>query len=246
MRGKNKDGSFQKGFNPFRWGGEFVEGNAWHYSWSVFHDFKGLANLMGGNKMMEIMLDSVFNQPPIFDESAYKKVIHEMLEMQVMNMGQYAHGNQPIQHMIYIYDYCGAPWKTQYHVRDAMNKLYKPTPDGFCGDEDNGQTSAWYVFSAMGFYSVCPGTNQYVIGAPLFKKISLNLPNGNQFLIKAPANNASHLYIQSAYLNGKEYDLNYLQHKDIIKGGVLEFKMSEKPNFKRGIAQKSVPYSFSK
>lgn len=246
MRGKNKDGSFQKGFNPFRWGGEFVEGNAWHYSWSVFHDFKGLANLMGGNKMMEIMLDSVFNQPPIFDESAYKKVIHEMLEMQVMNMGQYAHGNQPIQHMIYIYDYCGAPWKTQYHVRDAMNKLYKPTPDGFCGDEDNGQTSAWYVFSAMGFYSVCPGTNQYVIGAPLFKKISLSLPNGNQFLIKAPANNASHLYIQSAYLNGKEYDLNYLKHQDIIKGGVLEFKMSEKPNYKRGIAQKSVPFSFSK
>jgi predicted alpha-1,2-mannosidase len=148
--------------------------------------------------------------------------------------------------MIYIYDYCGAPWKTQYHVRDAMNKLYKPTPDGFCGDEDNGQTSAWYVFSAMGFYSVCPGTNQYVIGAPLFKKISLSLPNGNQFLIKAPANNASHLYIQSAYLNGKEYDLNYLKHQDIIKGGVLEFKMSEKPNYKRGIAQKSVPFSFSK
>ena len=246
MRGKNKDGHFQKGFNPLRWGAEFVEGNAWHYSWSVFHDFKGLAKLMGGNKVMEKMLDSVFNQPPVFDESAYQKVIHEMLEMQVMNMGQYAHGNQPIQHMIYVYDYCGAPWKTQYHGRDAMNRLYRPTPDGFCGDEDNGQTSAWYVFSAMGFYSVCPGTNQYVIGAPLFKKITLNLPHGQQFQIKAPDNNARNVYIQSAYLNGKEYDLNYLKHQDIIKGGVLEFKMSEKPNFKRGISQKSVPYSFSK
>lgn len=246
MRGRNKDGSFQKGFNPFRWGAEFVEGNAWHYSWSVFHDFKGLAHLMGGNKVMEQMLDSVFNLPPIFDASAYGKTIHEMEEMQVMNMGQYAHGNQPIQHMIYIYDYCGAPWKTQFHVRDAMNRLYRPTPDGYCGDEDNGQTSAWYVFSAMGFYSVCPGTNQYVIGAPLFKKITLNLANGKQFQIKAPENAANHPYIQKAFLNGKEYDLNYLMHQDIIKGGTVEFKMSDKPNFKRGIAQKSVPFSISK
>lgn len=246
MRGRNKDGSFQKGFNPFRWGGEFVEGNAWHYSWSVFHDFKGLAQLMGGNHVMEKMLDSVFNLPPIVDYTAYGKVIHEMQEMQVMNMGQYAHGNQPIQHMIYIYDYCGAPWKTQYHVRDAMTRLYRATPDGYCGDEDNGQTSAWYVFSAMGFYSVCPGSNQYVIGAPLFKKITLNLANGKRFQITAPENNTSHKYIQAAYLNGKEYDLNYLNHQDIIKGGSLEFKMSDQPNFKRGIAQKSVPFSISK
>jgi predicted alpha-1,2-mannosidase len=165
MRGRNTDGSFQNNFNPLKWGGEFVEGNAWHYSWSVFQDFKGLSNLMGGNKVMESMLDSVFNQPPVFDGSAYKGgVIHEMTEMQVMNMGQYAHGNQPIQHMIYVYNYCGAPWKTQFHVRDAMNKLYRPTPDGYCGDEDNGQTSAWYVFSAMGFYSVCPGSQEYVLG----------------------------------------------------------------------------------
>ena len=246
MRGKNTDGSFQPSFNPLRWGGEFVEGNAWHYSWSEFQDFKGLSNLMGGDKQLEKMLDSVYNQPPIFDGSAYSGgVIHEMREMQVMNMGQYAHGNQPIQHMIYIYNYCGAPWKAQYHVRDAMNKLYRPTPDGFCGDEDNGQTSAWYVFSALGFYSVCPGANQYVIGAPLFKKASLHLENGKEFIIAAPGNDEKNYYIQSAYLRGQLYDKNYLTHSDILKGGTILFNMSDKPNTKRGTGKSAAPYSFT-
>jgi predicted alpha-1,2-mannosidase len=169
MRRRNRDGSFQANFNAFSWGNEFVEGNSWHYSWSVFHDFRGLAKLMGGKKSFEVMLDSVFKLPPTVEFSGYNGIIHEMTEMQVMNMGQYAHGNQPIQHMLYLYNYCDAPWKTQFHVRDALDKLYKPTPDGYCGDEDNGQTSAWYVLSAMGFYSVTPGTQEYVIGSPLFK-----------------------------------------------------------------------------
>lgn len=247
MRGKNSDGRFAPGFNPFRWGGEFVEGNAWHYSWTVFQDFKGLSRLMGGDRVMETMLDSVFLLPPVYDGSAYKNgVIHEMTEMQVMNMGQYAHGNQPIQHMIYIYNYCGAPWKAQFHVRDAMNRLYRPTPDGYCGDEDNGQTSAWYVFSAMGFYPVCPGSNQYVIGSPLFKKISLHLANGKTFVINAPENNAQNVYIRSASLRGQAYDKNFLEHADILKGGELYLKMTAKPNKKRGLAEKSLPYSFSK
>ena len=246
MRGKNQDGSFDSKFNPLRWGGEFVEGNAWHYSWSVFQDFKGLSKLMGGDKQMEMMLDSVYNQPPVFDGSAYKGgVIHEMMEMQVMNMGQYAHGNQPIQHMIYIYDYCGAPWKAQFHVRDAMDKLYKPTPDGYCGDEDNGQTSAWYVFSAMGFYSVCPGTLQYVVGSPLFKKVTLSLENGKTFVISAPQNSKNNIYIQSATLQGTLYDKNFITHSDILKGGTLLFNMGEKPNKKRGVSKSSFPYSFS-
>jgi predicted alpha-1,2-mannosidase len=246
MRGKNTDGSFQINFNPLKWGGEFVEGNAWHYSWSVFQDFKGLSNLMGGNKVMESMLDSVFNQPPIFDGSAYRGgVIHEMTEMQVMNMGQYAHGNQPIQHMIYVYNYCGAPWKTQYHVRDAMNKLYRPTPDGYCGDEDNGQTSAWYVFSAMGFYSVCPGSQQYVLGSPLFKKITLNLDNGKKLSIEAPANNDQNVYIQSASLRGKPYNNNYITHDNLLKGGKLIFNMGVKPNLNRGILPVNFPYSIT-
>lgn len=246
MRGRNKDGSFQNGFNPLKWGGEFVEGNAWHYSWSVFHDFAGLSKLMGGDRVMEQMLDSVFDQPPVFDGSAYRGgVIHEMTEMQVMNMGQYAHGNQPIQHMIYIYNYCGAPWKAQYRVRDVMQKLYRPTADGYCGDEDNGQTSAWYVFSALGFYPVCPGTNQYVIGSPLFTKATLQLENGKTFVISAPENSPKNLYIQSADLRGKPYARNYLEHADITKGGVLHFRMGHKPAVNRGIAKTARPYSFS-
>jgi predicted alpha-1,2-mannosidase len=141
-----------------------------------------------------------------------------MLEMQVMNMGQYAHGNQPIQHVIYIYNFCGTPWKAQYHVRDAMDKLYKATPDGYCGDEDNGQTSAWYVFSAMGFYPVAPGTNQYVIGSPLFKRITLSLENGKKFIISAPQNTPTNVYIHSASLRGAPYNKNYLHHAAILKG----------------------------
>ena len=246
MRGKNTDGSFQNNFNPFKWGGEFVEGNAWHYSWSVFQDFKGLSNLMGGKKVMESMLDSVFNLPPIFDGSAYKGgVIHEMIEMQVMNMGQYAHGNQPIQHMIYIYNYCGAPWKTQFHVRDAMNKLYKPTPDGYCGDEDNGQTSAWYVFSALGFYSVCPGTQQYVVGSPLFKKVTLKLDNGKKIYIEAPANSDQNVYIQSASWRGIPFNNNYMNHADLLKGGKLLFNMGVHPNKSRGVLPENYPYSIT-
>ncbi len=170
MRGKNQDGNFQTPFNPFKWGDAFTEGNSWHYSWSVFHDIEGLKKLMGGNKMFVGMLDSVFNMPPVFDESYYGGVIHEIREMQIMNMGQYAHGNQPIQHMIYLYNYGGEPWKTQYWVRRVMEQLYKATPDGYCGDEDNGQTSAWYVFSAMGFYPVCPRYCTVCIGNTAVQK----------------------------------------------------------------------------
>jgi len=246
MRGKKKDGTFQRDFNPFAWGNEFVEGNSWHYSWSVFHDFRGLYQLMGGRKKMEIMLDSVFTLPPIVEYSYYKRIIHEMTEMQVMNMGQYAHGNQPIQHMLYVYNYCGAPWKAQSHVREALDKLYKPTPDGYCGDEDNGQTSAWYVFSALGFYSVCPGSQEYVIGSPLFEKVSLQLPRGNRLVINAVGNNEQRVYIHSAALNGKNLTKNFITHSDLLKGGTLTFKMSEQPNLKRGTEVEAEPFSVSK
>ncbi len=245
MRGKNIDGSFQSPFNAFKWGGAFTEGNSWHYTWSVFHDVNGLMGLMGGKKGMDQMLDSVFAMPPIYDESYYGQVIHEIREMQITNMGQYAHGNQPIQHMIYLYNYCGSPWKAQEHVREVMNKLYKPTPDGYCGDEDNGQTSAWYVFSAMGFYPVCPGTQQYVLGAPLFKKVTLNFVNGKQFVIDAANNSSTNQYIQQATLNGVVWDKNFLNHFDILKGGMLDLKMAAQPNYKRGVSNSSVPFSAS-
>lgn len=245
MRGKNEDGTFQSPFNPFKWGDAFTEGNSWHYSWSVFHDVQGLINLMGGKNMFVKMLDSVFTLPPIFDDTYYGEVIHEIREMQIANMGQYAHGNQPIQHMIYLYNYAGQPWKAQYWAREAMNRLYKATPDGYCGDEDNGQTSAWYVFSAMGFYPVCPATDEYVLGAPLFKKVTLTLSNGKQFIINAPANSAENKYIQTAQLNGALYDKNWLNHFDIQKGGILNFTMGAKPAMNRGASEAAFPYSFS-
>lgn len=245
IRGKNKDGSFHKPFNPFKWGDEFTEGNSWHYTWSVFHDIAGLSKLMGGKEKFVSMLDSVFTMPPVFDNSYYGETIHEIREMQIANMGQYAHGNQPIQHMIYLYNYAGEPWKTQYWVREVMNRMYKPTPDGYCGDEDNGQTSAWYVFSALGFYPVCPATNEYVLGTPLFKKVTLTLENGKQFVITAPNNNLQNIYIQKVDLNGKEHLNNWISHETILNGGTFNFKMSDTPNKKRGTTESSFPFSLS-
>lgn len=245
MRGKNKDGKFQTPFNPFKWGDAFTEGNSWHYTWSVFHDVQGLAKLMGGREMFAKMLDSVFNMPPVFDESYYGTVIHEIREMQIMNMGQYAHGNQPIQHMIYLYNYAGQPWKTQYWIRQVMSRLYKATPDGYCGDEDNGQTSAWYVFSAMGFYPVCPGTQQYVLGTPLFAKLTMTFEDGKQMVINAPGNSDTNLYVQKASLNGQPYTKNWISHQDLQKGGTLEFQMGAAPEKSRGTDPAAFPYSFS-
>lgn len=246
MRGRNKDGSFETPFSPYKWSSAFIEGNSWHYTWSVFHDIQGLVNLMGGNKQFVAKLDSVFTAPPVFGDKEYNGgVIHEMREMQVANMGQYAHGNQPIQHMLYLYNYAGQPWKTQYWVRYAMKKLYQPTPDGYCGDEDNGQTSAWYVFSAMGFYPVCPTSGQYVLGTPLFKSLTLSLENGKKLTLNAPNNNEANQYIQSVTLNGKPYDNNWLDHSVLQKGGVINFNMSAQPNKQRGTQKVNYPYSLS-
>jgi len=245
MRGKNKDGSFQTPFNPFKWGGAFTEGNSWHYSWAALHDIQGTIDLMGGRKIFTQMLDSIFIMPPIFDESGYGRVIHEMREMQVAGMGQYAHGNQPIQHMIYLYNYAGEPWKTQYWARETMNKMYRPTPDGYCGDEDNGQTSAWYLFSALGFYPVCPASGQYVLGAPLFHKATIHLENGKQLVINAPGNSERKLYVEKLLVNGHTYDKNWINHADVQKGQVLNFNMSSVPAKTRGTSEAAFPYSFS-
>ncbi len=245
MRGKNEDGTFQSPFSPTKWGDAFTEGNSWHYTWSVFHDTQGLINLMGGNKQFVNMLDSVFIMPPIFDDSYYGQVIHEIREMQIMNMGQYAHGNQPIQHMVYLYNFASEPWKSQYWSREVMDKLYSAAPDGYCGDEDNGQTSAWYVFSALGFYPVCPGTDQYVVGSPLFNKVTVKLENGKKLEINAPNNHPSRRYISSMKLNGKDYTKNYLTHEDLLNGAKIDIEMSETPNKQRGINKSDYPYSFT-
>ncbi|MDO5571606.1 MAG: GH92 family glycosyl hydrolase [Bacteroidales bacterium] len=245
MCGKKQDGTFEENFNPLKWGGNFTEGNSWHYTWSVFHDINGLMELMGGRKEFVNMLDSVFALPPIFDDSYYGGVIHEIREMQIMNMGNYAHGNQPIQHMLYLYNYGGEPWKTQHRVREVMDKLYSAAPDGYCGDEDNGQTSAWYVFSAMGFYPVCPAANEYVLGTPLFEKMTVTLENGKKLVISAPENNDNNFYIEDLKMNGQNYDKNYISFDDVLNGAVLDYKMSSKPNTKRGTSESAMPYSMS-
>lgn len=246
MRGRNKDGKFQTPFSPLKWGDAFTEGNSWHYTWSVFHDVQGLIDLMGGKEIFVSMLDSVFSVPPIFDDSYYRGVIHEIREMEIMNMGNYAHGNQPIQHMIYLYNYAGEPWKAQYWLREVMTRLYFPTPDGYCGDEDNGQTSAWYVFTALGFYPVCPGSNQYVLGAPYFPKATITLENGKKIEIVAPKTSDENRYIRKMSYNGKNYTKNYLDHFELLKGARLLFDMSDQPMKERGIKDSDFPYSFSR
>ena len=242
MRGKLASGEWAPNFNPFKWGDAFTEGNSWHYTWSVFHDPQGLIDLMGGRETFCAMLDSVFAVPPIFDDSYYGFTIHEIREMQIMNMGNYAHGNQPIQHMIYLYCYGGEPWKAQYWLRQVMDRLYSANSDGYCGDEDNGQTSAWYVFTALGFYPVCPGSNQYVIGAPYLDKVTLHLEGGRWVTITREGQGC---YIQSMTINGKPYNHNFITHDQLTQGCDIRFVMGEKPNKNRGTSQDDLPYSFS-
>jgi len=182
----------------------------------------------------------------VFDDSYYGQVIHEIREMQIVNMGQYAHGNQPIQHMIYLYDWAGAPWKTQAHVRDVMRKLYAPTPDGYPGDEDNGQTSAWYVFSALGFYPVTPTVGQYAIGSPLFRNVRLTMPGGKMLNIEAENNGPANVYIQSVTLNGQTWTKPWLPREELQKGGTLRFVMGPTPNKLWGTAKADAPFSMSK
>jgi predicted alpha-1,2-mannosidase len=246
MRGRNLDGNFQSPFSPYKWGDAFTEGNSWHYTWSVFQDVEGLMGLMGGKDYFISKLDSVFTVPPIFDFSYYGQVIHEIREMQIMNMGNYAHGNQPVQHMIYLYNYAGQPWKAQYHVREVLDKLYNYTPDGYCGDEDNGQTSAWYVFSALGFYPVTPGTGEYVFGSPLFNKMTLNFENGKKMTIEASENSKENIYVQDIKFNSKKSGKNYITHEELTGGGKLVFKMGATANTSRGTDTDDAPYSMSR
>lgn len=228
MRGRNADGTFQQPFSPYKWGDAYTEGNAWHYTWSVFHDVEGLIELMGGREGFTQMLDSVFVVPPIYDDSYYGVRIHEITEMQVANMGNYAHGNQPAQHMIYLYDYCGQPAKAQWWAREVMDRLYSPKPDGYCGDEDNGQTSAWYVFSALGFYPACPASDEYAAGSPLFKKATIRLENGNDIVIEAPENSPENRYVEKMRINGKVSKRPFICHEELLKGTKVRFEMKER------------------
>ena len=244
MRGRNKDGKFQEPFSPYKWGDAYTEGNAWHYTWSVFHDVDGLIDEMGGEETFAQMLDSVFVVPPIYDDSYYNFRIHEITEMQVANMGNYAHGNQPAQHMLYLYDWAGQPWKAQKWIDKVRKELYRATPDGYCGDEDNGQTSAWYVFSSLGFYPVCPGADQYALGTPLCDKAVIHLENGNDITITAE-NADSGPYIQNMKMNGKTWSHNYIRFDDLMNGADIEITLGSEPDLKRGTAEEDKPYSYS-
>lgn len=246
MRGRKQDGTWRDPFDPFAWGGDFTEGSAWHYTWSVFQDPQGLIELMGGQGRFTKKLDSVFTAPSTAGFQNYGYKIHEITEMQAAGMGQYAHGNQPIQHAIYLYCCAGQPWKAQARAREVMARLYNPYPKGYCGDEDNGQTSAWYVFSALGFYPVCPGVPQYVLGSPLFERAALSLPNGKTFVIEARAQSPKNVYIRRASLNGKELRRNYITHREILEGGGMVLEMEAKPALDRGTSIDDAPYSLSR
>lgn len=245
MRGKNKDGSWAKTFTPDKWGDAFTEGSSWHWTWCVFHDPIGLAESFGGIEKMRNRLDEVFTTEPTFNDSYYGQQIHEITEMIVGDMGQYAHGNQPVQHAIYLYNWLDQPWKTQKRAREIMSKLYSSAPDGLCGDEDNGQTSAWYVFSAMGFYPVTPGTGEYAIGSPLFKNIKMHLQNGNTVEIEASKNSKENIFINKITKNGKKYSKSYITFDDLMKGSNFSFDMIDKPNKKLNTTKSSKPYSMS-
>ena len=245
MRGRKLDGSWAD-FDAFEWGGPYCEGNAWHYNWSVFHDVQGLIDLTGGDERFVAKIDSVFALPGIVKYGTYGTKIHEMLEMELAKMGQYAQGNQPIQHMIYLYSYAGQPWKTQYWIRQVMDRLYHSSENGYPGDEDQGGMSSWYVLSALGIYSVCPGTDEYVLGSPKFRKATITMEDGKKFVIEAKGNSKDNVYIQNATLNGKRHTRNYIHYSDIVNGGVLELQMGNQPEKTRGTAKEDRPFSLSK
>ena len=237
FRGRDADGSWTEPFSAIKWGGPYTEGCAWHYIWSVFHDVNGLINLFGSKERFCQKIDSVFSVPGEVDPGWYGGKIHEMVEMEQAGMGQY--------HMPYLYSYAGQPWKTQYWVRQIMDRLYNSTPDGFPGDEDQGGMSSWYVLSALGLYAVTPGTNQYVIGSPIFRKATITMENGNLFVIETQDNSPQNYYIQDGQLNGQPLSRNYITYDEINKGGRLTFKMGAEPNKQRNITSAASPYSVS-
>lgn len=240
-RPRYSNGEFRKEFDAMQTYGEgFIEGNSWNFSFHVPHDVAGLIRLMGGEKKFVSRLDTLFSM-------ALPRKYYEKNEdiAEVSLVGGYVHGNEPSHHIPYLYAWTSQPWKTQYWLRTVMNRMYKNDIDGLGGNDDCGQMSAWYLFTAMGFYPVCPGTDQYVLGAPYLPYIRMNLPNGRTFEIKAPKVSDRNCYVRQVKLNGKVYDKMYITHADLLAGGTLEFDMAASPNKKRGLAKEAKPYSMS-
>ena len=234
MRGRKSDGTWLEPFDPLAWGGVYTEGNAWQWLWSVQQDIPGLMELMGGKEAFIRKLDALFTATTAFKVGGYGQVIHEMTEAKMEDMGQYAHINEPVHHVAYLYDYAGQPWKTQRWVRTIEDRLYKPGPAGWLGDEDTGQMSSWYIFSALGFYPVNPGQPVYALGSPLFDRATLHLENDKSFMVEAVRTAPADIYVQSATLNGKPLERAWITHEQIVSGGVLRFRLGPRPNEKWG------------
>ncbi len=230
-----QNGGWRSPFNPKEVDFNYTEANSWQYSFYVPQDVQGLIPMMGGKRNFINKLDTLFT-------TTSKTTGRHQADITGL-IGQYAHGNEPSHHMAYLYNYAGVPWKTQKMVRKIMDEMYHNAPDGLSGNEDCGQMSAWYVFSAMGFYPVCPGSNDYIIGSPEFDDISINLENGNTFKIAAKNNSPENIYIQSVMLNEKPYNKSYISHFDIIKGGELVFEMGNTPNYNWAITAQESPIS---
>ena len=240
-RPRYTDGSFKKEFDVLQTHGEgFIEGNSWNFSFHVPFDVKGLMSLMGGEKVFVQRLDELFGMH--LPEEYY--AANEDITIDCL-VGGYVHGNEPSHHVPYLYAWTSQPWKTQLWLRDIMNRMYRNDIRGLGGNDDCGQMSAWYIFSAMGFYPVCPGSDQYVLGAPYLPYIKLDLPNGKTLEIKAPGVNDTKRYVKAMYIDGVKYDKTYITHEDIMKGGVWEFVMDSKPNKKRGTSADAKPYSLT-
>ncbi|MGA1196752.1 MAG: GH92 family glycosyl hydrolase, partial [Candidatus Latescibacterota bacterium] len=244
MRGRNTDGSWETPFNEFAWGGAFIEGSAWQCGWAVPHDPAGLIDLFGGPEKTVQKLDKMMSLPPSFDVGTYPTEIHEMTEMAAVDFGQYAHSNQPVHHVLYLYTCAGKPSKTQYWVRRVLNELYSSKPDGFAGDEDNGEMSAWYIFNTLGFYPFCPGHPSYILGSPLFKSATLFLSNNKTLTINAPENSAENVYAKDIQLNSQSLNRADITQEDITNGGTLSFTMTNTPHNPNWSKDK-LPYSLS-
>ncbi len=241
IRPKNIEGSWKLNFNPLITTGQgFIEGNAWNYSLYIPHDVQGFINHLGSKNKLEQWLDKLFTMKLSEENYAHSEDIEKS-----GIIGNYVHGNEPSHHIPYLYNWLGAPWKTQEKVRLIMDAMYNNTTAGISGNDDCGQMSAWYIFSSMGFYPVCPGSNQYIIGSPCIKKAEVILENGKIFTVKVHNFSPDNKYIQSVKLNGKEYKKTYITHHDIIYGTTLEFTMGTKPNKGWGTNKTAQPYSLS-
>jgi predicted alpha-1,2-mannosidase len=242
MRAKNSNGTWVEPWNEFHWGNPYVEGGPWQASWAVQHDPAGLIRLMGGDEAFSAKLDRMLTTPPYFTTGAYNMEIHEMTEMAVAGFGQYAQSNQPVHHVLYLYNAAGHPWKTQKEVRRVMSELY--TPDDLPGDEDNGEMSAWYVLSALGIFPQTPGHPSWTIGSPIFPRATVALPNGKALVFDANAVSDENVYVRKVTLNRQAVNRVFLTHDELAQGGTIAYSMSASPT-ETIVPAEGRPYSFS-